>query len=174
MSTPAGLSKHDWVTFDEEPDGSKRQWAEVDFVPSQRYEHKHNQPLRYVGLRILKPHGSLFADGSDRHYHAVVTNLDWDRARLLSWHREKAGTVVRDARDVHHLEDHLEDHLDGALRRDAPGLLDRFRDQVDRVHPEPVGGQEERARAHARPQLQRREPFPVEPEPRDHVLQEAA
>ena len=28
-----------------------------------------------MGLRILKPQGSLFADGSDRHYHAVVTNL---------------------------------------------------------------------------------------------------
>ena len=71
---------------------------------------------------------------------------------------------VRDARDVHDLEVHLE----AALRRDAPGQPDRFRDQVDRVHPEAVGGQEERARAHARPQLQRRGPFPVEPEPRDH------
>ena len=98
------VAEHDWVTFDEEPDGSKRQWAEVDFVPSQRYEHKHSQPLRYVGLRILKPQGSLFADGSDQHYHAVVTNLDWDGARLLSWHREKAGTV-----------EHVHDELKNAL-----------------------------------------------------------
>ena len=92
------------MTFDEEPDGSKRQCAEVDFVPSQRYEHKHSQPLRYVGLRILKPQGSLFADGSDRHYHAVATNLDWDAARLLEWHREKAGTV-----------EHVHDELKNAL-----------------------------------------------------------
>ena len=45
--------------------------AEVYFVPSQRYEH--SAPLRYVGLRLLKAQGSLFADGSDRHYHALVT-----------------------------------------------------------------------------------------------------
>ena len=67
------VAEQDWMTFDEEPDGTVRQWAEVDFVPSQRYEHKHSRPLRYVGLRILKPQGSLFADGSDRHYHAVVS-----------------------------------------------------------------------------------------------------
>ena len=87
------VAEPDWVTFDEEQNGTVRQWAEVDFVPSQRYEHKHSRPLRYVGLRILKPQGSLFADGSDRHYHAVVSNLDWDAARLLEWQREKAGTV---------------------------------------------------------------------------------
>ena len=98
------VAEQKWVTFDEEPDGSKRQCAEVDFVPSQRYEHKHSQPLRYVGLRILKPQGSLFADGSDRHYHAVATNLDWDAARLLEWHREKAGTV-----------EHVHDELKNAL-----------------------------------------------------------
>ena len=49
--------------------------------------------MRYVGLRLLKAQGVLFADGSDRHHHAVVSNLDWDAARLLQWHREKAGTV---------------------------------------------------------------------------------
>ena len=98
------VAEQDWVTFDEEQNGTKRQWAEVDFVPSQRYEHKHSRPLRYVGLRILKPQGSLFADGSDRHYHAVVTNLDWDAARLLEWHREKAGTV-----------EHVHDELKNAL-----------------------------------------------------------
>jgi len=52
-----------------------------------------SHPLRYVGLRRLKPQGSLFADGSDRHHHAVVTNLGWAGDRLLNWHRKKAGTV---------------------------------------------------------------------------------
>ena len=98
------VAEQDWVTFDEEPDGTKRQCAEVDFVPSQRYEHKHSRPLRYVGLRILKPQGSLFADGSDRHHHAVATNLEWDAARLLRWQREKAGTV-----------EHVHDELKNAL-----------------------------------------------------------
>ena len=63
------------------------------YVPTKKSEHKHAQPLRYIGLRLLKAQGVLFADGSDRHHHAVVTNLDWDAALLLQWHREKAGTV---------------------------------------------------------------------------------
>ena len=83
----------EWTTFDTDPDGTRRQWAEVVYVPSKKSEHKHSQPLRYIGLRMLKAQGVLFADGTDRHHHAVVTNLDWDAARLLVWHREKAGTV---------------------------------------------------------------------------------
>ena len=63
------------------------------YVPSKKSEHKHRQPLRYLALRLLKAQGVLFADGSDRHHHAVVSNLDWDPARLLIWHREKAGTI---------------------------------------------------------------------------------
>src|SRR5208283_1040092 len=83
----------DWKTFGQEEDGTLRQWAEVDFVPGDSYEQKQSRPLRYVGLRLLKPQGELFADGSDRHYHAVVTNQTMDGGRLLEWHREKAGTV---------------------------------------------------------------------------------
>ena len=60
--------------------------------------------MRYVGLRLLKAQGVLFADGSDRHHHAVVTNLGWDAARLLVWHREKAGTVE-------HAHDELKNRL---------------------------------------------------------------
>ena len=98
------VTEQHWATFDEQPDGTKRQWAEVEFVPSQRYEHNQSRPLRYVGLRILKPQGSLFADGSDRHHHAVVTNLEWQAPRLLEWHREKAGTVE-------HVHDELKNGL---------------------------------------------------------------
>ena len=91
--TIAALPEQEWTTFDTEPDGTLRQWAEVVYVPAKESEHKYSQPLRYVGLRLLKAQGVLFADGSDRHHHAVVTNLDWDAVRLLQWHREKAGTV---------------------------------------------------------------------------------
>ena len=91
--TIAEVPEAEWTTFDTEPDGTLRQWAEVVYVPSKKSEHKHTQPLRYVGLRLLKAQGVLFADGSDRHHLAVVTNLDWDAVRLLVWHREKAGTV---------------------------------------------------------------------------------
>ena len=89
------VKEADWTTFgDKEPDGTLRQWAEVDFVPGEKSEHKDSQPLRYVGLRLLKAQGVLFKDGTDRHFHAVLTNeKQWDGGRLLDWHREKAGTV---------------------------------------------------------------------------------
>ncbi len=82
-----------WQTIGREADGTLRQWMEVDFVPGEKSESKDRWPLRYVGLRLLKAQGSLFADGTDRHYHAVITNLDWKGDRILNWHRKKAGTV---------------------------------------------------------------------------------
>lgn len=101
----AQLPDSQWKSFDKEADGTKRQWAEVDFVPGEAGEKKDSQPLRYVGLRLLKPQGVLFNDGTDRHHHAVVSNLkDWDGAKLLNWHREKAGTV-----------EHVHDEIKNAL-----------------------------------------------------------
>src|SRR6266404_607117 len=97
----------DWKTFgDPEDDGTLRQWAEVDFVPGDKYERKDSQPLRYVGLRLLKPQGVLFKDGSDRHFHAILTNQQIDGGRLLDWHREKAGTVE-------HTHDEVKNELGG-------------------------------------------------------------
>jgi hypothetical protein len=95
-----------WTTFGQEDDGTLRQWAEVDFVPGETYESKESKPLRYVGLRLLKTQGVLFADGSDRHFHAVVTNLEMAGDRLLDWHREKAGTVE-------HTHDEVKNELGG-------------------------------------------------------------
>ena len=99
-----GVPEKEWTTFDTEADGTLRQWAEVPFVPGDRYEHKDSRPLRYVGLRLLKPQGVLFADGSDRHHHAVITNRTLPGDRLLNWHREKAGTV-----------EHVHDEVKNAL-----------------------------------------------------------
>ncbi len=101
-----GVEEKGWKTFGKEDDGTLRQWAEVDFVPGNKSEHKESQPLRYVGLRLLKPQGVLFADGSDRHYHAVVTNRKLDGGLLLDWHREKAGTVE-------HVHDEVKNWLGG-------------------------------------------------------------
>ena len=56
------IKEPEWKTFATESDGTLRQWAEVDFVPGDDYESKESQPLRYVGLRLLKPQGLLFAD----------------------------------------------------------------------------------------------------------------
>ncbi len=102
----AKLTDKQWKTYDKEADGSLRQGAEVDFVPGEPGEKKDSKPLRYVGLRLLKPQGSLFADGTDRHHHAVITNLDGEGARWLKWHREKAGTVE-------HVHDEVKNGLGG-------------------------------------------------------------
>ena len=98
------VAESEWKTFATEADGTARQWVEVDFVPGEAGEKKDSKPLRYVGLRLLKPQGVLFHDGSDRHHHALLTNLDWDAAQLLNWHREKAGTV-----------EHVHDEIKNAL-----------------------------------------------------------
>ena len=100
------VEEADWKTFGKEDDGTLRQWAEVDFLPGEKSEHKDSQPLSYVGLRLLKPQGVLFGDGSDRHFHAVVTNQKMEGGRLLDWHREKAGTVE-------HTHDEVKNELGG-------------------------------------------------------------
>jgi len=100
----AKVPEKDWKTIQTEADGTLRQWAEVDFVPGEKGEKKDSKPLRYVGLRLLKAQGVLFADGSDRHHHAVLSNLDLAGDRLLDWHREKAGTI-----------EHVHDEVKNAL-----------------------------------------------------------
>jgi hypothetical protein len=102
----ASIPDRAWTTYATEPDGTQRQWAEVVFVPSEPGEKKESRPLRYVGLRLLKAQGSLFADGSDRHHYAVLTNLDWKGDRLLKWHREKAGSIE-------HVHDEVKNALGG-------------------------------------------------------------
>lgn len=89
------IPEKEWQTFGKEADGTLRQWADVPFVPGEKAEKKGIWPLRYVGLRLRKAQGVLFADGSDHHYHAVITNRDEEGAWLLNWHREKAGTIER-------------------------------------------------------------------------------
>ena len=96
-----------WTTFGKDPDGTLRQWADVDFVPGEKIEKKDIEPLRYIGLRLLKPQGDLFADGNDKHYHALLTNRwDEDGGALLTWHRQKAGTIE-------HVHDEIKNGLGG-------------------------------------------------------------
>jgi hypothetical protein len=102
----AKVAQTQWTTISTESDGTLRQWAEVVFVPGEASEKKDSQPLRYVGLRLLKPQGLLFADGSDRKHHAILSNLDWPGAQLLQWHREKAGTIE-------HTHDEVKNELGG-------------------------------------------------------------
>jgi hypothetical protein len=100
------VGRSEWTTWASEADGTQRQWAEVPFVPGQRGEKKEAWPLRYVGLRLLKPKGARFADGAHQHFHAVISNLDWRGDKLLDWHREKAGTIE-------HVHDAVKNHLAG-------------------------------------------------------------
>jgi hypothetical protein len=88
------VSEEAWQPYGE-PDGEEiRECAEVPFVPSEKSEKKDLQPLRYVALRIRKKQGELFEDGSRVRHFAVLTNR-WEltAARLIEWHREKAGTI---------------------------------------------------------------------------------
>ena len=96
-----------WTTLATESDGTLRQWAELDFVPGEKVERKDIDPLRYVGLRLLKPQGELFHDGNDKHYHAVITNRwEMDGGELLNWQRAKAGTIE-------HVHDEIKNGLGG-------------------------------------------------------------
>lgn len=87
------IGEGQWVTQKVEADGTLRQWADLDYVPSARYEQKGAWPRRYIGIRLLKAQGELFADGSDRHYHAIVTNRTEEGGVIVDWHRQKAGTI---------------------------------------------------------------------------------
>ena len=48
----------------------------------------------------------FFADGSDRHHHALITNQELRGDKLLDWHREKAGTIE-------HVHDEIKNGLAG-------------------------------------------------------------
>ena len=101
------VAQTQWTTFGKDSDGTLRQWAEVDFVPGEKVEKEGIEPLRYVGLRLLKPQGELFAEGHDKRYHAIITNRwDADGGALLTWHREKAGTIE-------HVHDEVKNGLGG-------------------------------------------------------------
>ena len=92
----------------ERPD-DLRDWADVPFVPSDASEQRNTEPLRYVAVRVRPRQGELFADGSAVKHFAVLSNVwDWDGARLLQWHREKAGTIE-------HVHDVVKNELAGGV-----------------------------------------------------------
>jgi hypothetical protein len=74
----------------------RKEWAEVEFVPTKPSRKKNMKPDRYLAIRIRPFQGELFGDGNPYHYFAVVTNMwDWDGERLLQWQRERCGTVEK-------------------------------------------------------------------------------
>ena len=88
------VPEQEWEPCGEPHREEIRECADVPFVPSEKSEKKDTQPLRYVAIRIRKKQGDLFDDGSRVRHFAVLSNLwEWKAARLIEWHREKAGTV---------------------------------------------------------------------------------
>lgn len=89
-----------WQLCEIEKGGVIREWAEVPYVPTQRYERRDSQPYRYLAIRLRKQQGELFGDGAAVRYFAVVTNI-WDKEgrAVLEWQRGKAGTIEQ----VHHI-----------------------------------------------------------------------
>ena len=74
----------------------RKEWAEVEFVPSKPSRKKRMHPDRYLAIRIRPAQGELFGDGNAYHYFAVVTNIwSWNGERLLRWQRERCGTVEK-------------------------------------------------------------------------------
>jgi len=74
----------------------RKEWAEVEFVPSKPSRKKGMKPDRYLAIRIRPAQGELFGDGASYHYFAVVTHIwSWDGERLLRWQRERCGTVEK-------------------------------------------------------------------------------
>jgi len=88
------VPESEWVPYGELHPTETRECVDVPFVPSEKSEKKDTQPLRYVAIRIRKKQGELFEDGSRVRHFAVLSNR-WEltAARLIEWHREKAGTV---------------------------------------------------------------------------------
>ena len=72
----------------------RKEWAEVEFVPTKPSRKKGMKPDRYLAIRIRPAQGELFGDGNRYHYFAVVSNMwSWNGERLLRWQRERCGTV---------------------------------------------------------------------------------
>jgi len=88
------VAEENWKPYGEVNASEIRECAEVEFVPWERVEKKETKPLRYVAIRIRKRQGELFNDGRHVRHFAIVSNIwDWSAARLIEWHRQKAGTI---------------------------------------------------------------------------------
>jgi hypothetical protein len=56
------LPAEEWKVWKEEKGGMIRQWAEVPYVPSMRYEKKDASPYRYVAIKVC--HLQLWTSGA--------------------------------------------------------------------------------------------------------------
>lgn len=92
-----------WKPWKEERDAI-REWAEVNYVPSDGHWSKdYATPRRYLAIRIRPRQGDLLGDGTSVKHFAIVTNRSDPKGGsgldLIRWHRGKAGTIEH-AHDV--------------------------------------------------------------------------
>ena len=74
----------------------RKEWAEVEFIPSAASVKRDMKPDRYLAIRVRPWQGELFSDGNSYHYYAVVTNRwEMDGEELLRWQRERCGSVEK-------------------------------------------------------------------------------
>jgi hypothetical protein len=99
----AALPEYHWKRDGEERDAI-REWAEVNYVPSDGIWRKDAvSPRRYLAIRVRPRQGELLRDGTRVRHFCIVTNCsDPDTGSgldLIRWHGGKAGTIEH-AHDV--------------------------------------------------------------------------
>ena len=74
----------------------RKEWAELEFIPSAASVKKDMKPERYLAIRVRPWQTELFSDGNLYHYYAVVTNRwEMEGEELLGWQRERCGSVEK-------------------------------------------------------------------------------
>ena len=74
----------------------RKEWAEVEFIPSASSVKKDMKPDRYLAIRVRPWQTELFSDGNSYHYYAVVTNRwEMEGEEVLRWQRERCGSVEK-------------------------------------------------------------------------------
>jgi Transposase DDE domain group 1 len=107
----AALPEDHWKPDQQEADAI-REWAEVNYLPSDGIWKKDAvSPRRYLAIRIRPRQGELLRDGTRARHFCIVTNRSDPEGGsgldLIRWHRQKAGTVE-------HAHDVLTNELAGA------------------------------------------------------------
>ena len=99
----AALPEDHWKADQQESDAI-REWAEVNYLPSDGIWKKDAvSPRRYLAIRIRPRQGELLRDGNRVRHFCIVTNRSDPEGGsgldLIRWHRQKAGTIEH-AHDV--------------------------------------------------------------------------
>jgi hypothetical protein len=107
----AALPEDQWRRDQDEAD-AVREWAEVNYLPSDGIWKKDAvSPRRYLAIRIRPRQGELLRDGNRVRHFCIVTNRSDPQGGsgldLIRWHRQKAGTIE-------HAHDVLMNELAGA------------------------------------------------------------